>query len=515
MLCTTKIYFTLIKLRPSRLTIKEENKRLFDCEELMNYRIEILIILLMAYCTISFAQSNSGWVAIDSLLEARVGHTIVVLPNDNILVSGGEGGYVNSRKASSEIYDLTTGKWRYTAPMNIKRFLHNLVLLKTGKILAIGGYEERSCELFDPVTETWTMTDSIPTMRFDGQTVTELKDGRILVGGGFRDSANVSTGKHIKLTACEIYDPITEKWIRAASINIARYNHTATLLEDGKVMVAGGFGNSLELRSSEIYNPIDNTWIVCDSLNEPRSQASSILLPNGNVFISGGGSLGVNIIPWKKSGEVFDVIGKKWSYVKSMFDARLDHQIYYMAKTNHLLIIGGAIGQKSKEDTWETYDPIDYKPLQYGIFPMKKIFSRRNIVKLKDDRIIIAGGIEYDFSIWDGMPYAWTSKSSQLFDILTSVEEPKLKPDSYVLFQNYPNPFNPTTEIKYSLPKSAYTKLDVYDALGRFVKSLVNSYQNTGNYHIQFIAKELPCGIYFYRLLSGTYSETKKMLFIK
>lgn len=101
--------------------------------------------------------------------------------------------------------------------------------------------------------------------------------------------------------------------------------------------------------------------------------------------------------------------------------------------------------------------------------------------------------------------------------LATAVEEKELEsmPSAFSLAQNYPNPFNPDTEIKYSLSKSGYTKLDVYDVLGRFVKSLVNSYQNAGSYHIQFIAKELPSGIYFYRLLSDTYSETKKMLLVK
>ncbi len=345
--------------------------------------------------------------------------------------------------------------------MNIKRFSHNLVLLKTGKILAIGGFQERSCELFDPVTETWTMTDSIPTMRFYSQSITELKDGRILVSGGYRNFNVANSAEYLAI--CEIYDPVTDKWLPAAPLNVGRYSHTATLLNNGEVLIAGGFTKTVgALRSCEIYNPTNNTWSISISLNESRSRASSILLPNGNVFISGRDSTGVNIIPWEKSSEVFDVIRRKWFYVENMFDRRV-------------------------------------------VFPIKKIFDK-NSVKLYDERIILIGGEEFD--IINGLPVRWSSKSSHIFDLVTSVEDSQPILLDYIFYQNYPNPFNPTTEIKYSLPKSAYTKLDIYDALGRFVKSLVNSYQNTGNYHIQFIAKELPCGIYFYRLLSGTYSET-------
>ncbi len=481
----------------------------------MRYKLWLWIIFLITFYSITFAQSSGAWVTIDSLLEARVGHAIVVLPNGNILVSGGEGGYVNSRKASSEIYDLTTSKWRYTAPMNIKRFLHNLVLLKTGKILAIGGYAERSCELFDPVTETWTMTDSIPTMRFDGQSITELKDGRILVSGGFRTSNVANSAEYLSI--CEIYDPVTEKWLPAAPLYVGRYNHTATLLNSGEVIIAGGSTKTVgALRSCEIYNPTNNTWSITTSLNEPRSNAASILLPNGNVFISGGDSTGVNIIPWKKSCEVFENnIGKKWFYVENMIDRRIGHQIYYLAKTNQLLIIGGAIMQQSVEDTWETYDPINLRPLQYGIFPLKKIFSRRNTVKLKDDRIIIAGGVEYDFSVWGGMPYAWTSKSCQLFDILTSVEESKLIPDGYILFQNYPNPFNPTTKISFSIPQKSQIKLKVFDVLGREVATLAEGVYEAGKYEVNFDAGNLPSGVYFYNLVTEKNSITKKMLLLR
>ena len=468
------------------------------------------IIFLIAFYSIIFAQSNDGWVNIDSLHEGRRKHASVLLPNGNVLVGGGEG---TSILASCEIYEVNNGKWRYTNRMNIPRAYHDMLLLRTGKILAIGGFNERSCELFDPVTETWTLTDSIPTLRFFGQSITELKDGRILVSGGYILSNDGNFEEY--LSVCEIYDPVTEKWLPAASLNIGRYNHTATLLSSGEVLIAGGSAKTVgALRSCEIYNPANNTWFITASLNEPRSNAASILLPNDNVFISGGDSTGVNTIPMEKSCEVFDIKKSVWFYAENMMDRRTGHQIYNMEKTNQLLIIGGTKFLKGKLDTWETYDPVNLKPIQNGIIPVKKIYNK-NTMKLKDDRIILTGGNEYDFSVWDGMLYLWSSKSCQIFDIMTSVENHQLIHDNYTLFQNYPNPFNPTTEIKYSLSKSGITKLDIFDVLGRLVKSLVNSYQIAGSYLIQFNAEELPSGIYLYRLLSGTYSETKKMLLVK
>ncbi len=88
-------------------------------------------------------------------------------------------------------------------------------------------------------------------------------------------------------------------------------------------------------------------------------------------------------------------------------------------------------------------------------------------------------------------------------------------PLNYKLEQNYPNPFNPSTKIKFSLPKNGYTDLRVYDELGRIVKILVNGDLKQGSYEIDFNSLQLSSGIYFYRLSSADFSETRKMLLIK
>jgi hypothetical protein len=88
-------------------------------------------------------------------------------------------------------------------------------------------------------------------------------------------------------------------------------------------------------------------------------------------------------------------------------------------------------------------------------------------------------------------------------------------PDKYYLYQNYPNPFNPSTNIRYQLPSSKIVTLKVFDVLGKEIAVLVNEKQNAGIYETTFNAGNLPSGIYFYRLIAGDYSETKKMLMIK
>ncbi len=85
----------------------------------------------------------------------------------------------------------------------------------------------------------------------------------------------------------------------------------------------------------------------------------------------------------------------------------------------------------------------------------------------------------------------------------------------YILLQNYPNPFNPTTTIIYRIPELSFVTLKVYDVLGNEIKTLVNEEKTAGNYEIDFGGKELPSGVYFYKLNSNNFSMTKKMILIR
>jgi hypothetical protein len=85
----------------------------------------------------------------------------------------------------------------------------------------------------------------------------------------------------------------------------------------------------------------------------------------------------------------------------------------------------------------------------------------------------------------------------------------------FTLSQNYPNPFNPTTTIRYEIPSNTYVSLIVYDMLGNEVKRLVDSEKSTGVYEVKFDTDNLATGMYIYRLTTGEYSESKKMMFLK
>ncbi|MBS1494450.1 MAG: T9SS type A sorting domain-containing protein [Bacteroidetes bacterium] len=134
-----------------------------------------------------------------------------------------------------------------------------------------------------------------------------------------------------------------------------------------------------------------------------------------------------------------------------------------------------------------------------------------------DEETFYQGILFYSFSNWKLVPRRDTD-----FGVLTPIGIKNLNEvvSSYQLFQNYPNPFNPTTTIKFSIPSNGFVTLQIFDMLGREVKSLVNNQMNAGFYSYDFNASELSSGIYFYRIqVNGDkgvqFVNTKRMVLVK
>ena len=131
----------------------------------------------------------------------------------------------------------------------------------------------------------------------------------------------------------------------------------------------------------------------------------------------------------------------------------------------------------------------------------------------------ISANYSYNVSAVDALGEAKDSLDSAingLVEIITDdINEIDNTPESFTLYQNYPNPFNPVTNIKYSTPQSGYITLKVYNLLGEEVAVLFEGFRSAGNYNILFNGSDLPSGIYFYRLKSSSFVETKKLVLMK
>jgi len=179
------------------------------------------------------------------------------------------------------------GTFTFTGSMHFGRAFHTATLLANGQVLVAGGLCRHStqcdtptvlasAELYNPSAGTWTVTGSMPTPRYL-HTATLLNDGQVLVTGGFNGSAS--------LDSAELYDPSTGTWSTTGSMTVARESHGAALLEDGEVLVAGGY-NFTYLSSAELYDPTTGTWRSTGSMINPvTSQATR--LEGGRVLVAG------------------------------------------------------------------------------------------------------------------------------------------------------------------------------------------------------------------------------------
>ncbi len=226
--------------------------------------------------------AGPAWQAIDPLGTARSEYTLSLLPNGKLLAVGGL-----PNLDSAELYDPASGGWSATGRLTAGRYRHTATLLTTGKLLVAGGQRGtallNSVELYDPTSGAWSAAGALHTSR-RSHTATLLPNGFVLVVGGC-DGPATGAG----LGSVEWYIPETGTWEARASLNRGRCGHTATLLADGRVLVAGGVDNGAYLNTSEIYDPSANSWTsLADTLASPHAYHSATRLYNGKVLLAGG-----------------------------------------------------------------------------------------------------------------------------------------------------------------------------------------------------------------------------------
>jgi hypothetical protein len=196
------------------------------------------------------------------MTTARSFQTATLLSDGRVLVAGGSPSgwsWTTPLPDTGEIYDPKTGTFTPTGPMMLRRTSHAATLLADGRVLITGGLandgtELTAAEVFDPKTGTFASTGSMRDAR-EFHTATLLSDGRVLVAGGGGDYTN-----GLFRDSAELYDPKTGTFSVTGSMADARTYHTATLLADGRVLVAGGFGAAGPLPGAELFNSKTGTF---------------------------------------------------------------------------------------------------------------------------------------------------------------------------------------------------------------------------------------------------------------
>ncbi|MGA8036692.1 MAG: kelch repeat-containing protein [Candidatus Acidiferrales bacterium] len=224
-----------------------------------------------------------------NMTALRGDHTATLLPNGQVLIAGGSSMDVTGPGlASAELYDPASGTFTPTGTMTDARFMQTATLLKDGKVLIVGGAVSNTAaplntaELYDPSTGAFTITGSLRTAR-EQHTATLLDDGRVLIAGG---SISSGGGNPQPTATAEIYDPSTGTFTATQPMAVARSLHTATLLNNGQVLVAGG-GN--DNSTAEVFDPASGTFNTTGGMEVGRSGHTATLLSNGKVLVAGGG----------------------------------------------------------------------------------------------------------------------------------------------------------------------------------------------------------------------------------
>jgi WD40 repeat protein len=293
----------------------------------------LLLVLSAGLALVPPCQGGAsvGFESTGSLVNARSGHTATLLPNGKVLVTGGTAD--NAALASAELYDPASGTWTATGSLAERRFGHTATLLPNGKVLVVGGitccFDLVTAELYDPATGTWTSTGSLAMGRRN-HTATLLPNGKVLVTGGVYDSTIAS----FALSSAELYDPVSGTWTSTGNMTTARVGHTATLLPSGKVLVAGGVGDSNALVSAELYDPANGIWTATGSLATGRSNHTATFLPNGMVLVVGGYGVG--------SAELYNPASETWTATASPLAAERSSATATLLPSHKVVVAGGA-----------------------------------------------------------------------------------------------------------------------------------------------------------------------------
>ncbi|MCB9480173.1 MAG: hypothetical protein H6683_10875 [Deltaproteobacteria bacterium] len=256
---------------------------------------------------------------VDTMRRRRFGHTMTLLEDGTVLVAGGyEEGLVDILD-SVEVFDPVDETFtRLSARMNVGRALHTATRLSDGRVVFIGGTDGYNAydtaEVFDPADGSITLVeDRMGVARFDhtATVLTDVNPTRILVAGGLRDEETAASATFLDSANFDFGRYVPEPGNEENALNTGRASHTASLLPDGRVLLVGGFSGTIAAgtptASVEIFDPDTGAFETVAQLEHNRSGHVAAVLDDGRVLVAGGIDGDLNILG---TSEIIDPVAK-------------------------------------------------------------------------------------------------------------------------------------------------------------------------------------------------------------
>jgi hypothetical protein len=339
-----------------------------------------------------------------NLQDGRYFHTATLLPTGKVLVAGGavsEDYSCFAGKDSAELYDSALGTFASTGTMTNRRYAQTSTLLQNGAVLITGGYSFdssdcdqdgtspalSSAEIYDPSNGSFAPTGRMAEVR-GGHTATLLTNGKVLIAGGDNMEGDVPPFFLVdgSVTA-EVYDPATGLFTSTGNMVTPRVGQTATLLANGDVLIAGGWSASqnASIAAAEVYHTATGAFTPTGSMTSPRTGHTATLLPNGNVLIAGGAH--DRTLAESDSTEIYDPATGSFLATGSMAEKRCSHTATRLPNGTVLLVGGGST-------VAEIYDPPTGSFVLSGLTEFDR--SGHSATLLQNGNVILIGGALFE-----------------------------------------------------------------------------------------------------------------------
>ena len=351
---------------------------------------------------------------VGQLVHPRNWHTATLLEDGRVLIVGGEvdGGIQN---APAEVFDPATSSFRAIDPPNHARLYHVATRLKDGRVLLTGGYGDARpavAEVFDPRTERFTDVAALHFGRTD-HSATSLEDGRVLIVGGNGLNERGWISEEDPLASAELFDPATNAITETGPLTTERSQHTAVLLRDGTVLIAGGFNTDGSPSTTELYNPATGKFTRGGDMLDRIGNATGALLPDGQVLVAGEIAALERFDP-NPVGTAAALPGPRNDGLAGIVTAidppsveRRSHTATLLTDgrvlvvggrvdltDGRVLVVGGRVWGQINLDSAELYDPRSGTWTTTGPLNEARAFHTASL--LADGRVLVAGGSEVD-----------------------------------------------------------------------------------------------------------------------